>query len=703
MRFEHLPVESIQFVQALEVRTKGTDRTLSVPWSEKSQLPDEFHALHHKKYGYSRPDIPIEITTINVIANAQSSTKWHTPKDSDLQAVTNIASSDIDDLRLSATAAAFKHHQLYANLYWHQCRLYERADLLADEVIYGPAIVVSGSHTMVVNVGWVALVCDDHSLIAKRIKVQNIDDPDKSAPLSTGMATNEIVLREVLAQRFAAIAYQMGLVLEQTAISVNIRDRRDFSCAVFDAQGFLIANAPHVPVHLGAMQATVQYALQRFPMMKPGDSFITNDPQCGGSHLPDITLITPVFSRENELVFFVANRAHHAEIGGLAPGSMAPNSTTLAEEGVVIPIQYLTDGAQDRYPAIQSLLEHSPYPSRLPLQNLADISAQAAANQRGALALRDLLDEIDPQVLLSTTQDILKATEIKVCNWIRALAPRVCSFADCLDDGTPVTVTMNFEKDRLKIDFSGSGPISPRNFNASVGIVQAAVLYVIRTLMVDALPLNSGALRPVELIVPTGLLNPEVPDDVIDRPAVAAGNVETSQRIVDVLLGALGVCGASQGTMNNLLMGNERFGFYETLGGGTGATINRDGAPAVHSHMTNTRLTDPEVLEQRYPVRLRQLAIRSNSGGTGDHRGGDGMIREFEFLEDLQVSLITSRRPPYTPYGQSGGANGLSGRNYLIDRDGNRRELPGCAQFSVIAGQRIRIETPGGGGYGTPQ
>ena len=441
--------------------------------------------------------------------------------------------------------------------------------------------------------------------------------------------------------------------------------------------------------------------VQLFPSMQPGDCFITNDPYCGGSHLPDITVVSPVFSQDGRRIFFTASRAHHAEIGGLAPGSMSPLTTCLEEEGVIIPATHLTSAGHDRSEVIRKLLANARYPSRSIEENMSDLAAQQAANRRGEQFLLELVDEYPWDLVEAYLEHIQTASEIKVRRWIETFGSQSKSFVDTMDDGTPIVASLRFHQGQLTIDMKGTGPVSKGNFNANPAIVTAAVMYVIRTMIDDELPLNSGVLRPIQLMIPPGILNPYQPQrSIAEQPAVAAGNVETSQRVVDCLLGALGVAGASQGTMNNLLMGNTRFGYYETIGGGSGATPESNGADAVHTHMTNTRLTDPEILEARYPIQLTRFEIRKGSGGSGWRRGGEGLWREFRMLEDLEVSLVTNRRGDNRPYGMHGGRPGAAGENYRVDLQGMVSPLPSTCQIQVPAGERIGIKTPGGGGYG---
>jgi 5-oxoprolinase (ATP-hydrolysing) len=539
------------------------------------------------------------------------------------------------------------------------------------------------------------------------------------------------VVREVLAKRFAAIAEQMGTVLEQTAISVNIKERRDFSCAVFQKNGDLIANAPHVPVHLGAMSATVKEVIKSFPKMHPGDCFVTNDPYRGGSHLPDVTVINPIFcSAMNQNAgldasglnsfepdFFVACRAHHAEIGGIAPGSMAPTSRCLAEEGVLIEPMLLTSAGEDRTRDLERILTLSAYPTRALSENLADIAAQQAANQFGVRALQDLANVYGANCLQSYMERIQEASEEKTARWIEQLDLKDAVIEDYMDDGTKISVSVKKIDDanqgmRLVVDFTGTGPASVGNLNANPAIVGAAVLYVVRCAIADELPLNSGVMRRIDLVIPNGILNPARSHEPLVSldvgqpeheghhwPAVAGGNVETSQRVVDCLLRALGLAAASQGTMNNFLFGDRTFGYYETIGGGVGATNCSDGEDAVHTHMTNTRLTDVEILESRYPVRLVEFGIRTGSGGAGDHRGGCGIIRQVQALRPLTVSLVTSRRSDYPPPGLGRGEPGLKGENWLIRSDGEAIRLPSSVQLELRSGDSIRLLTPGGGGY----
>jgi 5-oxoprolinase (ATP-hydrolysing) len=623
----------------LELRYAGTEGALMVDMEPSSTNALEFHSLlrkrfedkHRQRFGYLRKDKLIEVVSIQAEFCARPEN--HLQIDNTL-APPSPANNDCDK-----PAAGIKM----------------RDDLMPGEIIAGPRLIISNGSTTAIEPGWIATVLSDRTLSIVRQTDHTIttfqQQQSKNTSSTNEQAQVDLVLREVLAQRIAAIADQMGIVLEQTAISVNVKDRRDFSCAVFAGNGDLIANAPHVPVHLGAMSETIRCLIGKFPEMLPGDCYVTNDPYQGGSHLPDITVVTPVFATAKAAStspdFFVACRAHHAEIGGIAPGSMAPTSTRLGQEGVLIPPMKIASQGEDRSSEVEALLRSGRYPSRSVSENMADLAAQQAANQRGLQAMLELSDQYGLDTVIQYLEHIQAASESKTRAWIQSLESRIYRFQDQMDEGTKIAVSIYpardpLERPMLKIDFEGTGPVSLGNLNANPAIVSAAVIYVLRCALADSLPLNSGVLRCVSITIPNGILNPNPSGRQDDWPAVAGGNVETSQRVVDCLLGALELAAASQGTMNNFLFGNASFGYYETIGGGTGATHDSDGEHAVHSHMTNTRLTDVEVLEKRYPVRLVQFEIRKGSGGAGRHRGGDGIVRKVQALVPLEVSLVTS-------------------------------------------------------------
>jgi 5-oxoprolinase (ATP-hydrolysing) len=542
---------------------------------------------------------------------------------------------------------------------------------------------------------------------------------DRSAPgtasaagagATAGATAAAAVELELFTHRFAAIARQMGERLQRTAISTNVKERLDFSCALLDAEGELVVNAPHIPVHLGALGLCVRLTAAALPL-GPGDVAVTNHPGFGGSHLPDVTVVTPVFGDPAgaegapPLLGYVASRAHHAEIGGMRPGSMPPGARCLAEEGVVIAPTYLARRGEARWTELRRQLTAGPFPTRAVEENLADLRAAAAANHSGAEALRALARDGDRDGR-RTVAFYMEALKRRAEERLRAALSRLprgsLEAAERLDDGSPIVVRIEIGPAGALVDFAGSAGIHPGNLNAPPAVVRSAVLYVLRLLVDEPLPLNEGLLRPIEIRVPPGMLNPPFPHDPWQAPAVVGGNVETSQRLVDTLLKALGLAACSQGTMNNVLFGNDRFGFYETVCGGAGAGPDWDGASAVHTHMTNTRITDPELLEHRYPVRLERFAVRRGSGGAGHRRGGDGVVRELTFLEPMSLSLLTQHRVE-APYGVAGGGPGQPGRQRLVrSGSGEVEELAPIAGCEVAPGDRLVLETPGGGGWGAP-
>ena len=543
---------------------------------------------------------------------------------------------------------------------------------------------------MVVEPGWQAAVNSRNHLVLSRYQPR---------PAAENVTTRvDPVLLEVFANLFMAIAEQMGVTLANTAHSVNIKERLDFSCALFDREGRLVANAPHVPVHLGSMGESVRAILQdNRGRMRPGDVFMQNAPYNGGTHLPDVTVITPCWDAAGrEILFFVGSRGHHADIGGRTPGSSPPDARRIEEEGVLIDNWLLVEGGRLREAETRELLSSGPWPCRRVEQNLADLAAQVAANETGRRELVRMVDHFGldtVQAYMGHVQDNAEASVRRVLANLKDGA-----FTCPLDDGGRICVRITVDRERRQatIDFTGTSAQHPGNRNAPQAVCRAAVLYVFRTLVDTDIPLNEGCLEPLELIIPEGtLLNPRYP------AAVVAGNTEVSQAITDCLYGALGLLAASQGTMNNFLYGNACHQNYETICGGTGAGPDHPGTDAVHSHMTNTRMTDPEVLEQRFPVRVEEFAIRRGSGGHGRFPGGAGVVRRLRFLEPMTATLLSSRRLT-PPYGLAGGGPGACGRNRLIRADGRVIELRGDDEVQVRAGDQIVIETPGGGGYGPP-
>lgn len=498
--------------------------------------------------------------------------------------------------------------------------------------------------------------------------------------------------------RFEGLVGEMGSILQRTALSANIRERLDYSCALLDESGNLVVNAPHVPVHLGALGLCVREVMARMEL-QPGDVVVTNHPAAGGSHLPDVTVIAAVFDRRGKRIAYVANRAHHAEIGGMAPGSMPAAARCLAEEGVVIsPFKWIEAGVR-RDDLLEKLLENPPYPSRRPAENLADLEAQLASVAHGVETLQYLSMIHGEEITRSEMSGILSGSAALMRSLLSRHEGVDLFREETLDDGTPLVVSIRVQDGRLTLDFQGSGPVHPRNLNATPAIVRSVVLYVLRLWLNEDVPLNEGLLQDVEILIPRSFLNPEFQENPFLCPAVVGGNVETSQRLTDLLLAALNLCSHGPGTMNNFLFGNDSFGYYETIAGGAGAAETFDGQSNRHVHMTNTAITDPEVLEHRFPVRLHRFERRRGSGGTGRHHGGDGVIREIEFLQPMTVSFLTERRIT-SPQGMHGGGDGSPGRQTRITAKGESDPLPGAVTYQAESGEKVIIETPGGGGWG---
>ncbi|MBL9122996.1 MAG: hydantoinase B/oxoprolinase family protein [Planctomycetaceae bacterium] len=677
---EGIPAERITVRRVLELRYRGVDAALAVSQPEPAagSYAEAFARQHQRLYGYTQPERPLEIVSARVEVAGRTATA----------AAPSASLPPVELLSTTETTTAWFDAQPRETL------LLDRAHLILGQRIQGPAIVREQSSTTVIDPGWVAEVLSGGELLLA---------DQGTHPRAAVSTTADPVMLEVFNNLFAGIAEQMGITLRNTSASVNVKERLDFSCALFTARGELVVNAPHIPVHLGAMGQTVRAIIAHNARIEPGDVYVTNDPYQGGSHLPDVTVITPVHDpASGRLIFFTASRAHHAEIGGIVPGSMPPFSRNLAEEGVLIRNFKLVSGGHERFAALAEMLAAPPYPSRKVDENLADIAAAVAANRQGAGELERLIERYSLPVVEAYMRHIQDAAERRMRLALAKLPPGRREFLDYLDDGTPIAVAVTIVGDAATIDFAGTGPVLAGNLNANRAIVTAAVLYCLRLLIDEEIPLNEGVLAPVTIVVPEGsLLAPPQRATPAECAAVVGGNVETSQRIVDVVLGALGIAAASQGTMNNLLFGDATFGYYETICGGSGATADEPGADAVHTHMTNTRLTDPEVLERRTPVRLHEFSIRRGSGGEGLHPGGAGVVRKLEFLRELDVSILSQRRGPYPPYGQHGGAPGALGRNTIYRADGSEETLPNQAQLLVRPGDVLVIETPGGGGFGT--
>jgi 5-oxoprolinase (ATP-hydrolysing) len=549
--------------------------------------------------------------------------------------------------------------------------------------INGPAVILHAGATTVVEAGWSGSRDPaTGGVVLRRVIAMAARAFEASSPADL----------EVVNRRFLSICREMGVVLQHTAASVNVKERRDYSCAIFDRDGQLVANGPHMPVHLGSMGQSVCRVLAVHGRdMRPGDSFLDNDPAHGGTHLPDFTVVSPVFDGE-ALVYVVASRAHHADVGGTTPGSMPADSTSLAEEGVVFDAFPLVRGGQLQEDEVCQRLSEGPWPARRIDLNVEDLRAQLAANARGLALLHAMRDELTADGFAAGMAAVRANAGACVRDMLRGRTGG--SFCCPLDDGGQVCVEITIEDGRAVIDFAGTSPQRPGNTNAPTAVVRAAVLYVLRCLVADDIPLNDGCWDPITLRIPEGsMLAPG------DGAAVVGGNVETSQIVVDAMLAAFGAQAACQGTMNNLTFGDARRQYYETLCGGTGAGPGFDGTSGVHSHMTNSLLTDPEVLEARFPVRLERFAIRSGSGGPGAWAGGDGVVRALRFLESMQVSLLSGRRV-CSPHGLQGGGEGACGRQVLAGPGMPDRVLPGLYMGEMAAGECLVIETPGGGGFG---
>ena len=671
--------ERMEFTRELDLRYQGTEVPLTIREPEDGDWLRAFATQHRQRYGYVQNGRALVVAAARVTATGKSG-----------------QNKKSEAVRSTALHPGVLGRGSEEDL----TPVVQRSTLPPGMSFNGPTIIVEPLTTTYVSAGWQAEMLSGGELLLEDIGEVTVPAIDASIA--------DPVLLEIFNQQFTAIATQMGHTLRNTSVSVNVKERLDFSCAIFTADGDLVVNAPHIPVHLGAMGETVKSVLQDC-VLQPGDVVVTNDPYRGGSHLPDVTVVTPLFGLAKELLFLTASRAHHAEIGGVTPGSMPPFSKSLAEEGVLIRNFKVLDTGRERFDELAALLRSGPYPSRAVEHNLSDIRAQLAANQQGANDLAELVARQSLPVVQAYMKHIRAAAETKTRQAIEKLRPGKREFVDHLDDGTTIKVTVTIlmpcnvpleTNKSLIIDFTGTSGVHPGNLNANRAIVTAAVLYALRLLINEDIPLNQGVLAPVELIIPHGLLNPPAAERPEDCPAIVGGNVETSQRVVDVLLAALDLAAASQGTMNNLLFGNDTFGYYETICGGNGATADGPGAHAVHTHMTNTRITDPEVLEHRFPVRLQRFAIDKGTGGKGLHCGGDGVIRQIVFLQAMSVSLLTQRRAAYAPFGLHGGQAGTRGENQLLRKSGNWEPLGSAAQISVEAGETLTIRTPGGGGWG---
>ena len=679
----------IRVHRLFDLRYKGTEPFLTVPGFTERELQNNFEELHRQRFGYIQ-ERSIELVSVRVQAARQ--TKRLSPT---VMAAGTFKAMPYDVIH-NYSCARWVSETMEIQRVDAEVFLY--SELKPGAEISGPAIVVDSFKTTIVDKLWKAVFCGDGQILLERTEEMS-QSPEQFVDASLEDVADPVKL-ELFNRQFSSIATRMGESLQRTSCSVNVKERLDFSCAIFTFDGDLVVNAPHIPVHLGAMSETIRSIIRMNPDVQEGDVLVTNDPFAGGSHLPDVTVVQPVHV-DGQLRFWVASRSHHSELGGIAPGSMPAYARNLAEEGVLIQNLKLVDRGCERFSELRAVLTDGKYPSRSPDQNIADIQAQIAANKKGEQELVGLVRESGFEQVDRYMRFMAEAAEAKAREAICNLPDGVNRFADQMDNGKCIRVEIRIENCSMSIDFTGTDPVSEDNMNANRAIVQAAVMYVVRSLIPEDIPLNEGVLRPVDLKLPESFIHPRAGRSPEESPAVVGGNVETSQRIVDVLLGALGLCAASQGTMNNWLMGNADFGYYETVGGGVGATADGPGADAVHSHMTNTRLTDPEVLETRYPVILRAFRVRENSGGAGRHRGGHGMLRQVEFRAPLKLSLLTNRRK-LACYGASGGLPGRPGSNEFVYANGETTELPHQVEMDVEVGDQLVLKTPGGGGWGPP-
>jgi 5-oxoprolinase (ATP-hydrolysing) len=682
----------IQVLLKVHLRYAGTDSALVVDFGNSEEvlsdearcaiLRERFEQAYHQRYGFTMPDKALIVEAASVEAVGQSS---------EIKEPT-FASSRTEPLKPIDTV------KIYTKGNWHDTPVYQRHDLRPGDRITGSALIIEPTGTNVIEPGWYAQLTPQNHLILTKDDTQKLKNKIElnSSAIAPSSSTPDPVLLEIFNNLVRAIAEEMGITLQNTSYSVNIKERLDFSCAIFDRQGQLVANAPHIPVHLGSMSESVNSLIQaKGKTLKPGDAYVSNNPYNGGTHLPDVTVITPVFVPDSTTpLFYVASRGHHADIGGITPGSMPPHSTSIDQEGILLDNVQIVEQGRFQETKILELLSAGNYPVRNSSQNLADLQAQIAANERGVQELHRMVEHYGLATVEAYMQHVQDNAEEAVRRAIDVLQDG--SFTYSMDDGSIICVKITIDRHNrsARVDFTGTSPQQSTNLNAPLAICKAVVLYVFRTLVEDDIPLNAGCLKPLEMIIPEGcLLNPRYP------AAVVAGNVETSQAIANALYGALGIMAASQGTMNNFTFGNEQHQYYETICGGSGAGVDFDGTDAVQTHMTNSRLTDPEVLEWRFPVLVEEFAIRPNSGGDGKYRGGNGVIRRIQFREAMTAAILSGHRV-VPPFGLASGESGAVGCNSVVRRDGTIESLASKAEVQMQPGDVFAIETPGGGGFG---
>ncbi|MCR9256290.1 MAG: hydantoinase B/oxoprolinase family protein [Alphaproteobacteria bacterium] len=665
----------IETLRKVHVRYQGSDTAHVVAFGAVAAIEEAFETAHRQQYGFVMSGKPmvIEAVSVEVIGHMDTAEDPVLP----------LASPVPETPRKGVVT-------LHSDGQALEAPVYDRDAMAVGATIAGPAVICEATATTVVEPGWRAEKTTRDHLVLERV----VALPSRVA---VGTTVDPVML-EVFNNLFMSIAEQMGVTLENTAYSVNIKERLDFSCAVFDRSGGLVANAPHMPVHLGSMSESVRSVIRNNAgEIRPGDVYALNAPYNGGTHLPDITVVTPVFDAAGEsILFWSASRGHHADVGGITPGSMPPDSKTVEEEGVLFDNFKLVDRGTFLEDELEELLSSGAYPARNTHQNVADLKAQIAANEKGVAELRKMVDHFGLDVVQAYMGHVQDNAEEQVRRVLDVLKDG--HFAYEMDNGCQIAVTITIDRENRSavVDFNGTSPQQETNFNAPSAVCRAAVLYVFRTLVEDVIPMNEGCLKPLDIRIPEGcMLNPAYP------AAVVAGNVETSQVVTDTLYGALGVMAGAQGTMNNFTYGNARHQYYETICGGSGAGASHPGTSAVHTHMTNSRLTDPEILEWRFPVLLEDFHINRGSGGKGRFNGGDGTIRRVRFLEEMTASILSNhRRIP--PFGLAGGEPGKVGRNYVLRADGGREDFNGTHKVTMRPGDVFVIETPTGGGYGTP-
>ncbi|MDE0147374.1 MAG: hydantoinase B/oxoprolinase family protein [Rhodospirillaceae bacterium] len=672
---QNVPAENIAVHRRAHIRYDGTDAAIVVAAGTLEETVAAFEDAHRQRYGFTVPEKPLVVEAVSVEAVG----------------ATDRVEDAVVARRNDAAPEAIDRTRFFSGGESHESAIFDRDRLQPGDRIAGPAIVREATATTVVEPGWAATVTDRNHLVLERV-----------VALDRGVAVGtraDPVMLEVFNNLFMSVAEQMGSVLENTSYSVNIKERLDFSCAIFGPAGDLIANAPHMPVHLGSMSESVRAIVRRRAgTMRPGEVYVLNAPYAGGTHLPDVTVITPVFAENKQtILFFVGSRGHHADIGGITPGSMPPDSRVVEEEGVLFDNALLVEDGRFLEAETRALLTGARYPARNPDQNIADLKAQIAANEKGVQEIGRMIGQFGLDVVHAYMGHVQDNAEEQVRRVLDRLSDG--AFVSPIDAGGEIRVAIRVDREKrtAEIDFTGTSAQLPNNFNAPSAVCRAAVLYVFRTLVDEDIPMNEGVLKPLNIVIPDGsMLKPQYP------AAVVAGNVETSQIVTNALYGAMGVLGSAQSTMNNVTFGNDRHQYYETVAGGMGAGEGHDGASAVQTHMTNARLTDPEVLEWRFPVLLEDFRLRHGSGGAGRWRGGDGSVRRLRFLEDMTVAILASRRI-YAPFGAAGGGPGAKGRNWIERADGSTVAMTGTDKCQVGPGDVFVVETPGGGGYGKPE